>query len=272
MKTAIHNEDLREFRQLFISEIQKQIIGLDNIYISLSGGIDSSIIMFALLELKAKFKCITFRTEGYVSPDFRSAKKMCEVLGIEFVPLVLKTDLDSLYEGAKSVASVTGKKKKTIIECCYPYLHLSKKIPNTTLLTGLGADDLYCNQRKVQVELHKFGEDYVKKYRKVYTDDSDFSNFNIIKICKLTNVNCIDVYNSKEITEFFNKFTVGAINKKHKLLSVGAFSDYFNKIGGYREHSSFQVNSKLRDDFSGLIKSKYNTTNSKSVVSIYNRL
>lgn len=56
------------------------------------------------------------------------------------------------------------------------------------------------------------------------------------------------------------------------VISVGAFSDYFNKIGGYREHSSFQVNSKLRDDFSGLIKSKYNTTNSKSVVSIYNRL
>lgn len=188
MKKIINKQDSLKFRELFLKSIES-FKGTEKLYLSLSGGIDSAIIFFSLIEKKIDFKCFTFRTENYISNDFKSSKRLCELFNIEFIPIILKTDIDSLYKGAEDVVRITSKRKKTIIECCYPYLTVCKVIPQqSTILTGLSADDLYCNQRKLSVMLSESGEESILKYRKSYTDDENFSNFNIIKVGKTKNI------------------------------------------------------------------------------------
>lgn len=274
MKKIITNSDLKQFKQLFIENISNIVNGKDNIYCSLSGGIDSCLIFFSLMELGVDFKAVTFRTDEYLSKDFTTSKKISSQFEKDFIEVVLPSDPNSLIEVTKDVINVTGKRKKTIVECCYPYVFVSKRLPkNSLLLTGLGADDMYCNQRKVAVELHKHGEEHILKYRQNYSSHPDFTGYNIMKIGRhYNNIEIVDCYQDKSIVDYFRTFEVKALNRKHKLLSVGAFHEWFNLIGGYREHSSFQINSKLDKTFEKLLHSKYNTSGNKSVVGIYNKL
>jgi len=85
-------------------------------------------------------------------------------------------------------------------------------------------------------------------------------------------INFIDAYADKAIEDYFLQFSLDALLTPHKNLVTTAFKDYFDKVGGYRKHSSYQVNSKIRDYHEQLLSSKYNTNNNKEEIGIYNRI
>ena len=81
-----------------------------------------------------------------------------------------------------------------------------------------------------------------------------------------------DVYANKEIEKYFLRFYLKDLLYPHKNLVTGAFADYFEKVNGFRNHSSYQVNSRIRDVHASLLYSEYNTKKHKAIIGLYNEI
>lgn len=271
MRDQLNQDDAKAFRELFINRVDTLTKGHERVALAYSSGIDSSIILFSLRELGKSFTAYTFHVEGRTSGDLLGAKKACSLLGVNHTVVSVPSSVDSIYSDIRRVIPHSEVIKKTVIECLRPWLYLYPAISERLILNGLGADDLYCSQRKLQVLLHSKGEEAVLPYRKNYSGDLNFSNANIMRMASAYGKENTDVYFNEGVETFFRQFTARAINKpKEKALSIFGFRDEFNQLGGYREHSSYQINSGLAESHEQLLRSVYNTRNSKSVIGIYN--
>jgi len=262
------NEDFDGFKELIVSKIAAI---KEPFEISLSGGVDSNIILFATLELGLKPRCITFYMDGYESDDLKTTRRITEHFGLDHLEIAIPCDKDSIVNDVKRVLPYCEVMKKTIIQCMIPWLYIYPRMETDTILTGLSADDLYCNQKKLVILLHRSGEEAVEPYRRSYSGDLNFSNGNIIRFGKQYGKVCKDIYHDEDVEEYFRKYPVKWLNKpKEKQLSYGAFQKYFDVGNFYRHRQSYQVNSRLRDIHDEvLLNSEWNRKGYKVIIPIY---
>ena len=243
--------------------------------LALSGGTDSVTVLFAMLDTGRHPRCYTFYMDGIISVDLKSSRKLCRDFGLELMEVPLPSDDDGIIEDIRTVIPYCHIIKKTMVQCMIPWLHLYPSMIEKHIITGIGGDDLYCTQRKLQVAFHRGGDEAVAKYRKPYTDDLNFSAGNIQRYAaKFEKVNT-DFYNTDSIFSWMNQFSLDCINKPiMKAPSVFAYEDYYKRGAYYRDQTehSYQVNSKLRDCHDRLLKSKYNKAGHKAVIGLYNEI
>ena len=261
-----------EFRKLFIEKTQ-EVASPGGIGLAMSGGIDSMSIFFSLIELDFEFECYTFYQEGYKSEDLKASIKYCKYFNIPINIIELKSDIDSIYKDIVDVIPFCGEKiKKTKVETLRPLMHLFKQSHHKIILNGSSADDYQPYKRKVNIDYMKGGDGLVlKKGHRLGVNDK-YDSFDPLsqEMAKFYGVNFINVYADKSIEDFFLRFPLKQILYPHKHLVTSAFEDYFNKIGGFRLHSPYQINSKTSEFHELLLESKYNKRSSKAVIAIYN--
>ena len=271
-KSRFSLSDAKQFREI----CDKRIMEIDNdgkAALALSGGTDSITVLFAMLDNGIKPHCYTFYMDGIISADLKSSRRLAKDFGLELTEIAVASDPDSIYEDIKAVLPYCEKVKKTIIQCMIPWKYIYPAMREETIITGIGGDDLYGTQRKVQVAFHKIGDHGIAKWRHCYSDDLDFSAGNIARYGKQFGKINIDFYNSDDIFGFINSFSLAAINKPMmKAASIMAFNDYYQKGAYYRDQTdhSYQINSRLRDLHDMLLKSKYNTKGHKAIIGLYN--
>lgn len=166
--------DAKQFREICKNRIH-EIDSDGKAGLALSGGTDSVTVLFAMLECGIKPHCYTFYMDGIISADLKSSRKLANDFGLELTEVPIASDPDSIYEDIKAVLPYCNKVKKTIIQCMIPWKYIYPEMREETIITGIGGDDLYGTQRKVQVEFHKTGDVGISKWRHCYSDDLDFS-------------------------------------------------------------------------------------------------
>lgn len=264
--------DAKQFREICKNRIH-EIDSDGKAGLALSGGTDSITVLFAMLECGIKPHCYTFYMDGIISADLKSSRKLSNDFGLELTEVPIASDPDSIYEDIKAVLPYCNKVKKTIIQCMIPWKYIYPEMREETIITGIGGDDLYGTQRKVQVEFHKTGDAGIAKWRHCYSDDLDFSAGNIARYGQRFGKINIDFYNTNSIFDFINTFSLAAINKPMmKAASIMAFEDYYKKGAYYRDQTdhSYQINSRLRDLHDMLLESKYNINGHKAIIGLYN--
>ncbi len=238
--------------------------------LALSGGTDSTTILFACLELGLRPRCLTFRMDHHASDDLLASQALTSRFGLELEVITVPGDVESIARDVRAVLPHCHLPKKTIIQCMIPWLYLYPAMKTDLMLIGIAADDLYCNQRKVQVALNTQGEQAIAQWRKLYHDDLNFSCANITRFAAQYGKRCVDVYGFAEMEAFFFKFWAKSLNEPYeKHLSIRAFREWFARGDFYRKRSSYQVNSGLRDRHEVLLASPHNTRGRKSVTGIY---
>jgi asparagine synthetase B (glutamine-hydrolysing) len=274
MKTIIEEQDYINFRKLFIERTHKCIKD-DSIGLAMSGGIDSASIFFSLIELDVPFECYTFYQDGYESEDLLSSIDYCKEFNIPINIIKLPSDIDTIYSDVDKIIPFCGKKlKKTKIETLRPLKYVFENCKHKILLNGLSGDDYQPYKRKVNVAYSQGGDEFVIKsgFRRSISSQEDTMRLLSKQMAKNYNIEFIDVYEDIEIENFFLQFGLEVVLKPHKHLVTSAFKDYFDKMGGFRKHCSYQVNSKLRDFHEELLTSKYNTKNHKAIIGLYNEI
>ena len=111
-----------------ISELRKQFVKMGflsdksdgRICIGLSGGIDSTTIGLVADHLGLEVNAISYKRKDFESSDYNQAKKTCEILGWKFHTVVLKEE--NPKDVFLSMIKDYNCKRKTEIECLYPYL------------------------------------------------------------------------------------------------------------------------------------------------------
>ena len=268
----ITKEHAREFRDIFTNNIKKSLpkkpVGL-----AMSGGIDSVSIFFALLDLGVDFECYTFYQKGYESGDLKESLRYCKHYGVKINLIELSSDVSCIYKEISELMPFIGKKVGKIkIETMRPLKILFEKCNHDFILNGLSADPYQPYRRNISLVLKNFGESEVIKrgFRLSLQEKPDSMNLLSKKMGESFGINFFDAYCHKDIEKYFLKFPLKSLLSPHKNLVTLAYKTEFDKMGGFRKHESFQINSKINEFHQKLLNSKYNKRNSKAVIAIYN--
>jgi len=274
VKKKFDDQDAKKLREIYISRIEEIDPNKDSA-LALSGGTDSITVLFAMMETGRKPECYTFYMNGIVSRDLISSRHACEYFGLNLHEVCVPSDVDSIYRDVKRVIPYCEKVKKTIIQCMTPWLYIYPAMEQHTIITGMGGDDYFGTQRKVQVAYHNLGDEGIIDLRKYFGDDLNFSGANIERFARVYGKENIDFYGSKEIEQFLLGFTFECMNKPvPKYPSIAAFMDYYRKEPFYRDQTdhSYQINSGLRECHERLLNSNYNRNGKKAIIGLYNEI
>lgn len=259
-------------RKTINSILEKEVLD-DTVYILLSGGVDSQSVLFSSLELGKKVVVVSFHIEGHKSRDFLCAEGIAKELNLEFIPVVLPTDMKTISEKILYLAKTFDCRLKTDFECFYPMLFAYEAIEKhsggkATMVSGLGADTYYLLSKKASIHY----KDRPDEYR-----DLLYFNPNYSQRCKheqlseMLGFNHVMPYFRDEVYNLFKGKTKKECNSPKEKNDVR--EQYENELieNLHFKHTSFQKgDSGISNMFEPLLETEWNINNWKSVTGIYN--
>lgn len=265
-------QDCRDFRQMLLDNVA----AIPQPYeLALSGGVDSTTVLFAMLELGIKPRCLTFHCDGIESNDLRSVRQLQQHFDLDVEVVTVPSDPDSMIRDVKLVLPYCGTIKKTIVQTLIPWLYLAPASRTQHIVYGVSADDHYCNTRKYQTILREQGERAALQWRYFDNDDLNYTAANILRFNRMCyGVTLHDPYACLTMQRWFRQFWLQSLNDPfEKHVSVRAFMDYYRQGPFRRLRSSYQVNSGLRDLHAGrLMHSQHNLGKHTDPIGLYNLL
>lgn len=108
----------------------------------LSGGMDSSTLLAALLEMGARPPCYAFRLRDWpLSEDLQTARKMTAAYGLTLTEVEIPSDPESLIRDVTHVIQIARTSRKTAVQCCHVLHYLLSRIArdgHREAITGTG--------------------------------------------------------------------------------------------------------------------------------------
>ena len=250
-----------------VSELQES-----DIAVSLSSGIDSASVLFALLECGKNVTVYSFTLEDRESRDFKEARSIAEKLNLSFIPVLLPTDIQTLKEDCITLHKKYGCVKKTDYICTWPYLYLTSTVKQSVLATGMAADGHFVISKKGMIHYRNRVEEFRQQY---------FSNPSRCQLpCRTLlareyGVELFEPYLDQKMYEYLLHSTWDECNKPQQKMPIRrAFPDMYEKyMSKLYNHTNFQLgDSGISEHFNKLLKTDWNIYNYTSVVGIFNMI
>lgn len=271
MLKSVPRAHYAEFRKIMLDRVSA-LAAQGPFELALSGGVDSTIILFACIELGLKPRCLTFYMDGFESEDLKASRNLAKHFGLELTELAIPSDAKSMFEDVRRVLPHCHRMKKTVIQCMIPWLYLYPAMETGHILIGITADEHYCNSRPTQVQLNAEGEESILPLRKVMNQTPGYSTWNVLNFAAHYGKRNTDVYVDQAVEDFFHRYQAKALDKPfEKHISVMAFEDYFKRGAFLRKRASYQVVSGLRDlhDERLLSDPVINPKGHKAIIALY---
>lgn len=264
------------FRNLLVDSVKASLeehkeLAKDGVGILLSGGIDSSLVLFALLELGVKPNAYTFVVDGYESKDVDTSIKMAEFFDINLNIIKVNSDVAQLEKDTVEIINKFKTGRQITVQCMHPLIYTIPQVKEKVLFNGLNADGLYGASRTCAVE-GKDNQERFNELRWEYMFGKDLSDFYIKDYIESFGIKSIDPYRSEELIKYFKPLTWRDMHSpREKHIAYTAFSDYYDKtpFKMFRRGVNYQVESKVRDFHNLLIDRPININNRKAVLWIY---
>ncbi len=141
-----------KLKETLVESIKKRAEGLEKAGLLFSGGVDSSILAKVLKdELNLTCYCAGYKD----SPDLEYSEKVAEELGLELekVSLTRKEIKELIPETIKAIESGNVMK----VGVAMPFLACAKKAEETTMFSGVGAEELFAGYSRHKQKLEESG-------------------------------------------------------------------------------------------------------------------
>lgn len=253
-----------------IKIIGRESSGLNDIGLMLSGGIDSSSILYSLLELGIKPHCYSFYLENYESKDLKSARRLCKNYKLQLTEIEIPRN--TIKDNLIKLASL-GCTRKTQFETKIHYCYLFPQIKEKILFGGLEADNLQGTVRSMILQASKEPVKFKELREKAYNYGLNINYPIDYKLADQYGFKLVYPFMDKEIYEFYLQFDWQYLNKPYeKWILLNAFNKYFQK-DGYRRHLDMQQGSMMKNYCSTLVDDKnINPNNRKRINEAYKDL
>lgn len=262
-----------ELKDIFLHNINCITAGHDSVAIALSSGIDSTANMFALLEMHKHITAYNFRIEGVKSQDYIHAKKNAETFGVKFVECIIPNvvDMDILTE----IIERYKRKKKTDIECIYPFYHLFPEVQENVILTGGYADVHFCISKNGMIH-YRHTLEKMNEYRLKLFNNPDTSQITELTLIgrERFNLKVDTAFNKTNMIDYFADKTWEEINRpRQKQSYLDMFPEQFEQIKRFN-HTSLQCgDSMIRELFEPMLDDEtLNKKGRKRMVDLYRDL
>jgi len=244
------------------------------IAIATSGGIDSASLVMAAKDLGKKQIIVSFTFDDFESHDFKSARLLAKHFNIDFLPVILPSDQNEIVETVHYLIKEIKCKKKSAIECMFPFVYLIKVLKENkikTLVTGLAADGHFGLSKKAMIHYSKDDKKF-QQLRQEYF--STYESAHIIRLHKLCHKNEIKVENPYFSPLVFDLWINKNWQELNKPRQKEAIKKYFPELDKFKikPHTNLQLgDSKIAQRVGSAVVSKYKPY-AKSPVGIYNRI
>jgi len=247
----------------------------------LSNGVDSNSVLASLLRNRSRPTIISFRIENYTSTDWTAARRIADKLELPFIDIELTTDIELIATDVRFCIDELGLRKKADIECFVPVRKAIDAASNAgivDLYTGSAADGHYGLSLKAYKLAHTGNNlddsKWLDEFRDAYFARVNPAQTKTGREYGATkNVNVYAPYVSQELVEIYRGASWRWLNSPKQKMPV---RDAFPELKDWRvgsRHINLQLgDSKIAENFTKLIDSRFNQRNYKSPVGIYNSM
>ena len=148
-----------------ITNIIDQEVPDQTVAVLMSGGTDSLTVAAAAHRLNKKLNCYTFRVDGKDSDDSIYAEKACKHFGWNFK--LIDVPVNNIENDFFTLIKKYECKKKTHVECTFPFLYVYPHIKEKYILTGWAADGYYGVSKRANIHF-KHTKELMNKFRQGY--------------------------------------------------------------------------------------------------------
>ena len=148
-----------------ITNIVDQEAPDQTVAVLMSGGTDSLTVAAAAHRLNNKLNCYTFRVDGKDSDDSIYAEKACKHFGWNFK--LIDVPVNNIENDFFTLIKKYECKKKTHVECTFPFLYVYPHIKEKYILTGWAADGYYGVSKRANIHF-KHTKELMNKFRQGY--------------------------------------------------------------------------------------------------------
>lgn len=263
-------ESPKILRKKLLRTIEKDCNDENEVALMLSSGIDSSAILYSLLELGITVKPYTFYLENYQSKDLKGARRLSKLHNLKLTEVEIPRK--KIKENILYLAKI-GCTRKTQFETKIHYLHLFPKIKEKYVFWGIEADNLQGTVRSMILQSSKeplkFNQLRQKAHKYALEVNMPIDN----ALAKQNGLELKSPYVNEEIYKFYMQFDWQYLNKPYnKWILINAFKDYFEQ-DGYRKHLDMQQASAMKEYCATLVNDKdLNPENRKRINEAYKDL
>ena len=177
--------------------------------------------------------------------------------------MIIKKDVEQLKLDVKNIIKKFKVKKKTQIQCIYPFLYMVNEIQEEIVFSGLCADELYGTSRKMQILGRTNDEEFYKKRNEMHEDIESSSYIFIKNIFNAHNKEFVAPYkdNIELVNYFLNKNFKELHSPKQKNLTYINYKKEIEDYKLYRKNSNLQCNSNIREWHNELLFTELNKNN-----------
>ena len=269
MSGVVKQNNIRTLLQEIIKPLPTEIC------VATSGGIDSSSVVLSALDVgkEVRVYSFTFGKEKF-SSDFEAARKLAYKFKLTFVPVFLPDKQDEIVETVKHLIKKVGCKKKTAIECLFPFFYLikiMKEFKDETLVTGVAADGHFGLSKKAMIHYSKDDEKF-KKFRQDYFANLESAGTKrLMKLCELNQIQLCNPYFYPSVFSLWIDKNWQELNKPRQKEVIRKYYPELDCLK-IKPHTNLQLgDSKIAETVGNAVISKYKP-NSKSPIGIYNRI
>jgi asparagine synthetase B (glutamine-hydrolysing) len=214
-----------------------------NVYLQLSGGCDSSALLFSMMNINAfKFKCITYyynQTKSFL----KRIKHMTSERNIELEIITLTTE--EVKKNYKELQA-RGFKGRVLLDCLSGHLTLCKKLSNSFVINGSYADALYGSYfYHFKPGMNK--EAFDKKRRELLAKPDADGVESLRKLLLEQNNYLSTPFQHPAVMDFFFSKTLAECGGTKKLLFNSEFCDDLKTCPFKINRKAQQIESGIRD-------------------------
>ncbi len=241
----------------------------DEVSLSFSGGIDSSMILFTMIDLgKPPKELITFEIEGEPSKDLEYAKKIAQHydLPLKVAKIPSSPSRDDLLGEVKEVIKTTRTTRNIETQVCYAYSYMIPLITTEHLVTGFYEDILFATNANISSKYSKHlkglmsKEDFDDEYKLIrkqvfegkYKSGAEHNYLVIMRYLEAKGIKVECPYNTDCIYNLFQSLTFKQTNynpntgKKHKkwFITEETHKDFFALFNNHKNINNMHTTGK----------------------------
>ena len=259
-----------KFKELLHQELKKLP---DDFTLSFSAGIDSSMILYSLMEIgKPPKQLLTFQIEDWETDDLIYAKKISKELGIPLtISKVPRPRIQELNNIVYDIKKRTGDFNKIQMQVNHLFWYMLKEIQTPNLVLGMYEDVIYETNASLQINYRKvlrgeysksqFDKDYsywkTNCYNNINKSGNTHNHYYIDKFIQSYGVTTHFPLKTESIWKLFQSvdyptthlypYKDGYTIKKKWFVTHLLWKDQFDRFGNGKNNSNMHVKKKGND-------------------------
>ena len=226
-----------------------------DVAVLMSGGVDSLTCAFSAMRLGKNVHTYTMYVNGQETADSLAAKEAAEIYGWDHHEI--DVPVNNVKDDFLRLMRYYDCKKKTHVECTFPFLYVYPHIKEKHVLSGVAADGWYGVSKRANIHF-KHTKELFDKFRNDYFGAENPAGIRQQEqLCEEIEANLIAPYvGHKDVCDWMMDHDHDFFNKPYQKAPIIEAYKEFEKLPKKRKHANLQLVAGIPEYFEQLLEDK----------------